>query len=169
MQNNEKHRLKIIHNNKTNLNKTSFLKNNEIENIIISASKLNNNPEVKIYFKNIPAHEYNMGYKKFCGVKVKNLAFYNPSLFDLYPKFIDYIYISNTNIFKDIILSNHLDTNYFSFNENSFVNHKRIINSNIYLNLDITFDEMINVLDKVTESIYDEKVLKVLIISSAKK
>ncbi len=167
MQNNQNYKFKIIRNNNHEKN-TYNLKNEEIENIIMSAAKLSNTSEVKIYFKNIPANEYTLGYKKFCGIKINDLVFYNPSLFDLYPNIIDFLYINHKDVFNENISSPKLNNKYFSFDKKYFLKSKRIIDSNLYLNLNISFDEIIKNLDMITELIYKEKVLKILIMSSAK-
>lgn len=167
MQNNQNYKFKIIRNNNQDNIKQDF-KNEEIENIIISAAKLSNKSEVKVYFKNIPATEYNLGYEKFCGVKINDLVFYSPSLFNLYPNIINFLYINNKDIFLEKISSNKLNNNYFSFNEHNLSKSKQIMDSNLYLNLNISFDEIIKNLDMITELIYKKKVLKILIMSSIK-
>lgn len=169
MPNKQNSKFKIIHSNKENLDLINKQYNTEIENIILSASQKNNSSEVKVYFKNIPAEEYNLGYKKFCGVKIDDLVFYNPSLFNLYPNLIDFIYIHNKDNFKNFILENNFNDIYFSEDKNHFSKNKNIIESNLYLNLNITFDEIINILDKITKSIYGKSILKILTLSSVKK
>lgn len=167
MQNNQNCKFKIIRNSNHDKN-TRDLKNEEIENIIVSAAKLSNTSEVKIYFKNIPANEYTLGYKKFCGIKINDLVFYNPSLFDLYPNIIDFLYINHKDVFNENISPHKLSNKYFSYDEKYFLKSKQIIDSNLYLNLNISFDEIIKNLDMITELIYKEKVLKILIMSSVK-
>ena len=169
MPNKQNSKFKIIHSNKENLDIINKQYNTEIENIILSASQRNNSSEVKVYFKNIPAEEYDLGYKKFCGIKIDDLVFYNPSLFDLYPNLIDLLYIHHKDNFKNFVLENNLNDIYFSEDETLFSKNKKIIESNLYLNLNITFDEIINVLDKITKSIYDKSILKILTLSSVKK
>lgn len=169
MPNKQNSKFKIIHSNKENLDIINKQYNTEIENIILSASQRNNSSEVKVYFKNIPAEEYNLGYKKFCGIKIDDLVFYNPSLFDLYPNLIDFLYIHYKDNFKNFVLENNLNDVYFSEDETLFLKNKKIIESNLYLNLNITFDEVINVLDKITKSIYGKSILKILTLSSVKK
>lgn len=169
MPNKQNSKFKIIHSNKENLDIINKQYNTEIENIILSASQRNNSSEVKVYFKNIPAEEYDLGYKKFCGIKIDDLVFYNPSLFDLYPNLIDFLYIHHKDNFKNFVLENNLNDIYFSEDETLFSKNKKIIESNLYLNLNITFDEVINVLDKITKSIYGKSILKILTLSSIKK
>lgn len=169
MPNKQNSKFKIIHSNKENLDIINKQYNTEIENIILSASQRNNSSEVKVYFKNIPAKEYDLGYKKFCGIKIDDLVFYNPSLFDLYPNLIDFLYIHHKDNFKNFVLENNLNDIYFSEDETLFSKNKKIIESNLYLNLNITFDEVINVLDKITKSIYGKSILKILTLSSIKK
>ncbi len=169
MPNKQNSKFKIIHSNKENLDIINKQYNTEIENIILSASQRNNSSEVKVYFKNIPAEEYDLGYKKFCGIKIDDLVFYNPSLFDLYPNLIDFLYIHHKDNFKNFVLENNLNDIYFSEDETLFSKNKKIIESNLYLNLNITFDEIINVLDKITKSIYGKSILKILTLSSVKK
>ena len=169
MPNKQNSKFKIIHSNKENLDIINKQYNTEIENIILSASQRNNSSEVKVYFKNIPAEEYDLGYKKFCGIKIDDLVFYNPSLFDLYPNLIDFLYIHHKDNFKNFVLENNLNDIYFSEDETLFPKNKKIIESNLYLNLNITFDGIINVLDKITKSIYGKSILKILTLSSVKK
>ncbi len=169
MPNKQNSKFKIIHSNKENLDIINKQYNTEIENIILSASQRNNSSEVKVYFKNIPAEEYNLGYKKFCGIKIDDLVFYNPSLFDLYPNLIDFLHIHHKDNFKNFVLENNLNDIYFSEDETLFPKNKKIIESNLYLNLNITFDGIINVLDKITKSIYGKSILKILTLSSVKK
>lgn len=155
---NDKSNFKIIKNESL---KDNFLhKNDEIENIILSAANLSKNSEVKVYFKNIPADEYDLGYKKFCGIKVEDLVFYNPSLFDLYPKFINFIF-SKIN-FEEKFFENEFSEIYFSKNKKDFKKSKPLLNTNLFINLDISFNEMLKILDKITNSIYNKKVLKIL-------
>ncbi len=165
MQRNPKHNLKIVYRNKNK--KPINLRNNQVENIIISAAKLSKTSEVKVFFKNILASEYTLGYEKFCGLKIRDLVFYNPSLFDLYPKIFDFIYI-NGNREESLSSFLSLDEKYISLDKNIFNIYHNILNSNIYINLDVSFDEMIRVLDIIITSLYGEKVLKVLIICSIK-
>lgn len=169
MQNNQNSKFNIVYNNDHHYNSMNkHCKNNEIENMILSAAKLSKNSEVRVYFKNIPADEYTLGYKKFCGVKINDLVFYNPSLFDLYPKLIDFIYLKHPNDFINAISEKQINDIYFSNNKNQFEKSKPIINTNIYINLNISFDEIIKVLDTIVESIYNNKVLKILTVSSIK-
>ena len=169
MPNNQKPKLRIIQNeNLKPQNSTCDYKNEEIENIIISAAKLSQNSEVKVFFKNIPASEYNLGYKKFCGTKINNLVFYNPSLFNLYPKLIDFLSVEyNLKLINSINLL-YLNNYHFSNSKNHFKKSKNILNTNIYMNLDLDFDEIIQILDNITEYIFENKVLKILEISSIK-
>lgn len=169
MQNEQKPKLKIIRNNNLQTNNfTQDYKNKEIENMILSAAKLNKNSEVKVFFKNIPAHEYNLGYKKFCGAKINNLVFYNPSLFNLYPKLLDYISVENNLKLINSIENLYLDDYNFSNSNTHFNNYKNILNTKIYMNLDLSFEEIIKILDDITEFIFEHKVLKILVISSIK-
>ncbi len=162
---NDRSEFRIIKNTKNCKSiQTSLHKNNEIENMIFSAAKLNKNSEVKVYFKNIPADEYTLGYKKFCGIKINDFVFYNPSLFDLYPKFINFIYSEQMIDLNKIISKINLSDAYFSNNKLDFRKSKPIINSNIHMNLDISFDEMIYLLDRITQYIYRKKVLKILTV-----
>lgn len=169
MQNNQKPKLKIIRNdNLKSTNLTQEFKNHEIENVILSAAKLNTNSEVKVFFKNIPANKYNLGYKKFCGAKINNLVFYNPSLFNLYPKLLDFISMENNLKLINAIENLYLDNYNFSNTPNHFNNYKNILNTKIYMNLDLSFEEIIKILDNITEFIFGDKVLKILVISSIK-
>lgn len=169
MQNNQNSKLKIIRNNKNIFNEINDShQNNEIENIILSASRLSKTSEVKVYFKSTPANEYTLGHEKFCGVKINDLVFYNPSLFDLYPKLIDFICFNHSSDFENCSLDNGINNVYISKNEHKFNEFKNIMNTNLYLKLDITFDEMIKVLDSLTGSIYKNKVLKILTFSYVK-
>lgn len=168
MQNNQNSKFNIIYNNDhsyNSINKT--YKNNEIENMILSAAKLSKTSEVRVYFKNIPADEYTLGYRKFCGVRINDLVFYNPSLFDLYPKLIDFIYLKHPTNFINAISKKQINV-YFSNDQNQFEKSKLITNTNIHVNLNISFDEMIKVLDIIVELIYNDKVLKILTVSSIK-
>lgn len=169
MPDNQKPKLKIIQNENLKSRESAYnYKNEEIENIIISAAKLSQNSEVKVFFKNIPASEYNLGYKKFCGTKINNFVFYNPSLFNLYPKLIDFLSVEYNLKFIDSINSIYLDDYHFSNSKNHFKKSKNILKTNIYMNLDLDFNEIIRVLDKITEYIFENKVLKILVISSIK-
>lgn len=168
MQNNHKFNFKVIQNSNNNYKKSINLRNNEIENIIISAAKSSNTSEVKVFFKNIPASEYNLGYEKFCGIKIKDLVFYDPSLFNLYPKIIDFISVNNKeDVIKSILLK--LGDKYFSYNEDVFDATHKILNSELSVNLDIPFEKMIEILDVITEALYGKNILKILTISSIKK
>lgn len=169
MQNNQNSKLKIIRNNKNIFNEINYsYQNNEIENIILSASRLSKTSEVKVYFKITPANEYILGYEKFCGIKINDLVFYNPSLFDLYPKIIDFICLNNLSEFTNSYLDNKINNIYISNNKSKFKKSKNIMNTDLYLKLDISFDEMIKVLDNLTESIYKNKMLKILTFSYVK-
>ena len=162
---NDNPKFKIIRNEKPYKDfQISIDRNNEIENMIISAANLSKSSEVKVYFKNVPAEEYNLGYKKFCGIRVEDMVFYNPSLFDLYPKFINFIYLNQNINFSEIFFENKSREIYFSKNKNNFKKSKPLLRTNIFINLDITFDEMVNVLDKITNHTYNKKVLKILTI-----
>lgn len=159
-------KLKIIHTKKTK-NVDNNFKNTHIENAIINASKLSNKSEVKVYFKNIPAKEYSLGYQNFCGIKINNFVFYNPSLFDLYPNIIDYLFIEYRCEFEKCILNESINNIFISDNENIFEKSKPIIKSNLYLNLNLSFDEMITSLDRITEFMFKTP-LKVLTLCSIK-
>ena len=63
-----------------------------------------------------------------------------------------------------IISKINLSDAYFSNNKLDFRKSKPIINSNIHMNLDISFDEMIYLLDRITQYIYRKKVLKILTV-----
>lgn len=167
MQRNQKFNFKVIQNNDKKYNTLNNPRNNQVENIIISAAKSSKTSEVKVFFKNITASEYTLGYEKFCGIKINDLAFYDPSLFNLYPKIIDFIYVNNREGTIKSILS-RLDNKYFSYNKTSFANSHKILNSDGYINLDISFDQMIKVLDIITEALYEKDTLKILTMSSIK-
>lgn len=169
MENNPNSRFKIIYNNSFNSDsKSKLLKNTEIENVILSSANSRNNPDVTVYFKNIPANQYTLGYQKFCGLKINNLVFYNTSLFDLYPNLLDFLYFEHSTKFLDALLQIESSKEYFSQYNNVFENSKLIKNTNWFINLNISFDEIINILDNITEFIYNEKKLNVLIFSSIK-
>lgn len=169
MQNNQNSKLKIIRNKKNIFSEINDShQNNEIENIILSASRLSKTSEVKVYFNITPASEYMLGYEKFCGIKINELVFYNPSLFDLYPKIIDFLCLNHLTEFTISSLDNRINNIYISDDKNEFDKSKNIMNTNLYLKLNISFDEMIKVLNNLTESIFKNKVLKILTFSYVK-
>lgn len=158
-----------MQNKKSNsINSKVNYKNPNIEATIISASKFSKTSEIKVYFKNIPAKEYSLGYKNFCGIKINNFAFYNPSLFDLYPKIIDYLFIEHKEDFLKCISDISIKDIFISNNENIFEKTKPIIKSSLYLNTNLSFNEMITALDKLTELIFNASVLKILTLPSIK-
>lgn len=168
MENNPKSKFKLIYNKNFLKDTNKELKNNDIENLIISAATSKKNSEVTVYFKNIPAYKYNMGYEKFCGLKINNLVFYNDSLFNLYPNLLDFLYFEYSGKFLKSISKVINSEKYFSIN-NIFKNSKLVKNTNLFVNLNISFNEILQILDTITEFIYDEKILNVLILSSIKK
>ena len=169
MENNPNSRFKIIYNDFLNT-ENKLLKNDEIENLILHASNSSNSPEVTVFFKNILASEYKLGYQKFCGIKINNLAFYNSSLFQLYPNLLDFLNFEHTTKFLDALLNiNKIYVNqYFSNEISKFEKSKLIKDTTWYVNLNITFDDILKVLDEIVEFIYNQKLLKVLILSSIK-
>ena len=148
--------------NEDNSENIKNMRNTYLDNKLLSIANAKKSGEINVYFNVIKFKDYNGGYEEFCGVKILHYLFYGTSLYEIYTNIIQFLYYTFNEEFNRY-LNEYLDEdNIFSKNVINFRTPVKLMDTDIYFESDLGFQEMLDMLNKLVENVFGNCELKIL-------